>query len=91
MNKQFVPSKVAQSGLNFFNKEEESSLAKKENNPDEILNIFRMIFILLNENYEHIQPNKYIEYLTTKIFPVYKVDSMSKIKYIIKKLFSYKI
>ena len=87
MNKQFTPSKVAQSGLNFFNKDEENSLAKKETNPEEILNIFRMIFILMNENFDHIQPNKYKEYLITEIFPKHKINSMSKIKNKIKKIF----
>ena len=86
-NKQFIPSKIAQSGLNYFNKDEESSLVKKECYPEEILNIFRMIFIMLNENYEHVEPSKYFEYLITDLFPKYNIDSMSKIS-IIKKIFS---
>ena len=88
MSKQFTPSKVARSWLNFINKFEKNSLAKKETtNPEEILYIFRMIFILMNENFDHIQPNKYKEYLITEIFPKHKINSMSKIKNKIKKIF----
>jgi hypothetical protein len=77
-SKTFVPSKVALSGLNFFNKEEENNLATRENSPEEILNVFRLIFIMLNENVDNVQPNKYIDYLVTEIFPKYKIESMSK-------------
>jgi hypothetical protein len=81
-SKTFAPSKVAMSGLNFFNKEEEMNLATKENSPEEILNVFRLIFIMLNENVDNVHPNKYIDYLVTEIFPKYKIESMSKPKII---------
>jgi len=77
-SKTFVPSKVALSGLNFFNKEEENNLVTKENTPEEILNVFRLIFIMLNESVDNVQPNKYIDYLVTEIFPKYKIENMSK-------------
>jgi len=80
INKQFNPSKTAQNGLNFVTKEEENNLLKKDQ-PEEILNVFRLIYILLNEDYKDITPQKIIENLNTKIFARMGVENISKINF----------
>jgi hypothetical protein len=77
INKQFNPSKTAINGLNFVNQTEEQNLIKKEQ-PIEIINVFKLIYILLNENYEEIEDNKILENLITKILPKLKFESLSK-------------
>ena len=44
-----------------------------------------MIFIILNEDVQSIQPAKYIDHLINELFPKYKVENMSKIKFITRK------
>ena len=76
INKTFNPSKTAQNGLNFVTKEEETSLATKEQ-PEEILNIFKLIHIIVNEDYEQIKPDELIENLTKNIFAKLNVENLS--------------
>ncbi len=75
--KQFTPSKTAQNGLNFVTKDEENNLCKKEQ-PEEILNVFRLVYILLNEPLINIPPQKLIENLTTVVFEKLGVENLSK-------------
>ena len=77
INKQFTPSKTAQNGLNFVTKDEEHNLCKKEQ-PEEILNVFRLIYILINEPYTQIPPQKLIENLTSGIFEKLGAENLSK-------------
>lgn len=85
INKPFIPTKTAQNGLKFITKEEENYLLKKEQ-PKEIINIFILIFILLNEEYENIPPEQIISYLINEIYKKYNVDSIRAlfINYIVK-------
>jgi len=78
VNKVFAPSKTATNGLNFITKDEEANLMKKEQ-ANEILNIFRCIYIVLNENYEKVPPNKMIEYLFTNLFPKKKIENLKSL------------
>lgn len=73
----FAPSKTASNGLNFITKEEENNLIKKEQS-NEVLNIFRCIYIIINENYEGIPSNKIIENLLLNIFHKRKIENLSK-------------
>lgn len=74
--KPFAPTKTAQNGLNFVTKEEEGNLCKKEQ--PEIINVFKLIYILLNESYEELEPQKIIENLIQNLFVKYNVENISK-------------
>jgi len=75
ISKLFTPSKTAQNGLNFVTKEEESNLVKKDQ-PIEIINIFKLVYHLLNEDYSDLPQNQIISNLLTNIFPKQKVDNL---------------
>jgi hypothetical protein len=79
VNKVFAPSKTASNGLNFITKEEENNLMKKEQQ-NEVLNIFRCIYIIINESYVGIPSNKLIENLIIGIFQRRKIENLSKYK-----------
>lgn len=76
MNKTFNPSKTAINSLNFISKEEESNITKKEQT-EEVYNILRLLYIILNEGYQDTPSIKLAERLYMEIFPKYKVDNMS--------------
>lgn len=78
LNKQFEPSKTAQNGLNFITKEDEISLANERINNDEVINIFKIIFILLKQNADKIDPAILPELLINRVFKKLKIDSLSK-------------
>ena len=75
INKPFIPTKTAQNGLNFITKDEEGYLIKKEQ-PQEMISLFTVIYVLLNENYEQIEPQKIISNLFTEIYAKYQVDTI---------------
>ena len=77
VNKVFSPSKTAINGLNFITKEEEIILIKKEY-PNEVLNIFRAIYIVINENYSGLPGNKIIDNLINSVIPKRKLENLSK-------------
>ena len=76
MNRPFAPSKTAINGLNFVTTIEEQNLLKKEQ-PIEIINVFKLIYVLMNESLENIEENKIIENLLNTVLPRIKVDSLS--------------
>jgi hypothetical protein len=75
VEKQFVASKTAVSGLNFLTPDEEKKLKSKEQ-PEEILNIFRFIYIALNCSYDDLPPQELIPNLS-QIYTEKGVDSLS--------------
>lgn len=77
LNRGFIPSKTAQNSLNFLTKEDENNLYKLSNN-EQIQNLFRLIYILLKEDYESISPENLITNLSKNIFPKYNVENFSK-------------
>jgi hypothetical protein len=79
ISKMFNPSKTAQNGLTFVTKEEEANLCKKDQ-PEEILNVFRIIYIIINEDFESVQPNKLIDNLINVVLAKIKVENLSKKK-----------
>jgi hypothetical protein len=78
VTKPFAPSKTAQNGLNFVTKDEESNLSKKEQ-PNEIINIFRLVYMIVGEEYEQFSPNQIISNFITNLLPKLKADNLSKI------------
>ena len=74
----FTPSKTGKNGLNFVKTEDEINLVTKPQ-PDEILEFFKVIYILLKENYECLSKDILISNIKNNFFPKYKVDSFSKI------------
>ena len=84
----FTPSKTALNGINFLTKEEENNLQKKEQ-IDDVLDIFRVIYIVLNESFENIQNKDLIENLFVRILPKFKVENLSKYIIVIFRNFIY--
>jgi hypothetical protein len=78
VNKQFLPSKTAQNGLNFVTKEEEHSLANKDQ-PDEIINIFKLVYLYLNEPLEGQTELTIIAHLINELLPKYHAENLSKL------------
>ncbi len=71
----FTPSKTAQNGLNFINKDEENNLITKDQ-PEEISNIFKLIYFYLNET---IPNGNIIEYLIKNLLNKFNCENLSNI------------
>ena len=68
INKTFIPTKTAEHGLSFIKKEDEINLTK--NWPgDDIIEVFKFIYVLIDEDLEQILPEEIIENLFNKIMP----------------------
>lgn len=78
VSKPFTPSKTAQNGLNFITRDEESNLSKKEQ-PNEIINIFRLIYMIVDEEYEYLPQNQIIYNFIQVLLPKLKGENLSKI------------
>jgi hypothetical protein len=76
LKKKFSPSKTAQNGLNFFTKENENYLLKSDSK--EAKDILKLIYILLNEKYDHLSDTHLGLFLLKNILPRYKVENISK-------------
>lgn len=63
--------------MNFIKKDDEANLPKKEQ-PEMIVDLLRFFLILINEKYENIPNQKLISEIFEKVFPKYKLDSISK-------------
>jgi hypothetical protein len=75
----FVPSKTAQNGLNFISLSDETYLALNQQS-EEIINIFKIMFLLMNEPYEDIKEEDMIKYLITDVYDRVGVSNISNIK-----------
>ena len=73
LSMEFIPSKTAQNCLNFINKEEERKLSKLQDN-EEIVNVFKVIYILLNKDIVEFP----IDNLINNIIPRMGIKSLSK-------------
>lgn len=74
----FSPSRTAQNGLNFITKEDEMllcSLPYDENN-ENIFDMFRFIYILLNEEFSNFKSEKIIPNLFNVIMPKYNSSNL---------------
>ena len=84
----FIPSKKAQNGLNFLTKEEEKYLLRKEQS-NEIINIFVLILLLLNEEINIQQSSKeFLSNCFNIIYSKYNINTMKQLfmNYIIPRL-----
>lgn len=78
MSKSFVPSKTAKNGLNFVKSDDENILFTKDQ-PEEIVEFFKLIYIIMKEPFEGIENNNIIRNIKESIFSKYNVDSISKL------------
>ena len=72
----FQPSKTAINSLNFVTKDEESNLAKKDQ-PIEVINIFKIIYMIIDEEYYDLEQNNIISNFLTMIIPRLKQENLS--------------
>lgn len=77
INKTFIPTKTAEHGLSFIKKEDELNLTK--NWPgDDIIEVFKFIYVLIDEDLEEILPEDIIENLFNRIMPRLGYSNISK-------------
>jgi hypothetical protein len=81
VNRAFTPSKTAQSGLNFITKDEEQTLASTAQ-PEDIVYVFKLIYIYLGESYDSLPDDAVIVHLITVLEAKYNVDNLSKYTYL---------
>jgi hypothetical protein len=82
ISKIFTPSKTAQNGLNFISKQDETNFTTEDFSSlpcyKEIMNIFKIIFILLKHNYEKYEEKELPSVLINKIMAKFSIDNISK-------------
>jgi hypothetical protein len=78
VNKSFIPSKTAQNGLNFISKDEENNLATNSQ-PEDIVYLFKLIYLYLGESFEDQTDQTLIGYLVNDLEKKYGVDSLSNL------------
>ncbi len=74
----FSPNKTAKNGLMFISKEDEKNLIENEQ-PEEIIIIFKVVLLLLEEDISKIENNKILQYLFIDIFQKYKVENIQNL------------
>jgi hypothetical protein len=67
INKQFTPTKTAEHSLSFIKKEDEIKL--KNPQEEDIIGVFKLIYVLIEESMDDIEPEFLIENLFNNIFP----------------------
>lgn len=77
LNGTFVPSKTAKNGLNLIRNEDEQKLYSNEQS-DDVYDFFKLIYILLKEDYSQIPKNELIINMKNCVFVKYGVDNISK-------------
>ena len=84
IKKNFVPSKTAQNGLNFISKEDELVLGNSDlSSSEEIISTFKIIYILVNQNYKNYDENLLASNLINNIMVKFGVSNLSKINILI--------
>ena len=83
----FSPNKTAKRGLTFITEENEKNLIENEQ-PNEIIIIFKVVLLFLEEDISNINYNKIIKYLFIDIFQKYQVKNIKDLflKHIINKI-----
>ena len=80
ISKTFYPSKTAQNSLSFVTKSEEANLIKKTDLHNDIGLLFKLVYIIIDEEYEDdTPPNKLIENLVNVVFPKYEVSDVKNL------------
>lgn len=82
MNKQFTPTKTAEHGLSFIKKEDEIKL--KNFQEEDIIEVFKFIYVLIEESFDEIEPEYLIENLFHYILPKLGCGNISKLYKFIK-------
>jgi hypothetical protein len=77
INKQFTPTKTAEHGLSFIKKEDELNLTKSWPG-DDVIEVFKFIYVLIDENLEDLEPDYFIENLFINIMPKLGYSNISK-------------
>jgi hypothetical protein len=75
INKQFTPTKTAEHSLSFIKKEDEIKL--KNPQEEDILGVFKLIYVLIEESLDDIEPEFLIENLFNNIFPIIGCGNIS--------------
>lgn len=78
VNQNFKPSKTAQNCLNFITKKDELELINTSLQHPDLIDIFKIILILIKEDYAKIGIHKIPNYLFSQKMPQLKIDSLSK-------------
>lgn len=68
INKQFTPTKTAEHGLSFIKKEDELNLTKNSSG-DDIIGVFKFIYVLIDEDITDIATENLIDKLFSVILP----------------------
>jgi hypothetical protein len=77
ISKQFAPTKTAEHGLSFIKKEDELNLTK--NNPGEdIIGVFKFVYVLIDERMQGIASENLIDNLFYGILPKLGYTNISK-------------
>jgi len=74
----FIPSKTAQNGLNFISTTDEKNLANTTQ-PNEIINIFKIMFLMMNEPLHNLNEQDLIKHLMTRIYPRVGIDNIKSL------------
>lgn len=74
----FHPSKLSINSINFITKIEEEKLKNLKIYDKKLITLAKIIYNLINEDYEEINDVDLLENLYKNIFSKYKIDSMSK-------------
>ena len=74
----FSPNTTAKNGLMFITEEDEKNLIQNEQ-PNEIIIIFKVILLLLEEDISNIEDNKILKTLFVDIFQKYQVKNIKEL------------
>jgi len=75
INKQFTHTKTAEHSLSFIKKEDEIKL--KNPQEEDIVGVFKLIYVLIDESMDDIEPEFLIENLYNYIFPRIGCENIS--------------
>ncbi len=77
LEQKYKLSKISSNSLNFITKDSEDRLLDKPQ-PEEIINIIRLTYIILGEDGDQFEGNDIIKDLFSTIYSKLNVDSLSK-------------
>ncbi len=79
LKKTFAATKTAEHGLSFIKKDDEVNLCNIEQTED-IIHVFKLIYILIDEDTVGIEKENLIENLISNIMPKYNIVNLSKMQ-----------
>ena len=78
LNEKFYPSFTAQNNLNFLIKDQINLVLKEKFINEEILDLYRIIYILIREKFNEITTENLIPNLIYNIIPKFNIEGLSK-------------